>query len=89
MTGSFCQSGLGSNAPSDRPSLSTLTEVAYTPSPIIYLSWLIFCSNYYYRKLPYLFIYLFIGSYPLSVSFSTVPPAHRIVLDTKEVLRPD
>lgn len=34
MTGSFCQSGLSSNAPAERPFLTTLTEVAH-PHPII------------------------------------------------------
>lgn len=65
MTGSFCQSGLSSNAPAERPFLTTLTEVAH-PHPIIHFSRLIFfvavitVENY----LIYLFIYLFVGYYP-------------------------
>lgn len=41
MTASFCQSGLSSNAPTERPFLTTLTEVAH-PHPIIHFSQLIF-----------------------------------------------
>lgn len=67
MTGSFCQSGLSSNAPAERPFLTTLTEVAQLIISPHYFSQLIFfvavitVENY----LIYLFIYLFVGYYPL------------------------
>lgn len=59
---------------------TAFTEVAHTPhhsSQSVNFP----DSNYYYRKSPYLFIYLFISYYPLPVLFPAVPPAPRIVLD--------
>lgn len=58
MTGSFCQSGLCSNAPLERPFMTTLTEVVL-PAPHYSFQLVNFlCSSYYYRTLPYLSIYL-------------------------------
>lgn len=58
MTGSFCQSGLCSNAPLERPFMTTLTEVVL-PAPHYSFQLVNFlCSSYYSRTLPYLSIYL-------------------------------
>lgn len=82
-----CQSSLSSSVPSEKPSLTSVTEVAHTPTPIICLGRLFFLvavitvENY----LIYLFTYL-LAIIPIPVLFSAVPPTRRIVLDIQKVL---
>jgi len=61
-----CQAGLSSHVPSERPSLTSVTEVAHTSPLFISARQCFSCSSYYCKQLPYLFIYLFNSYDPLT-----------------------
>lgn len=75
-----CQAGLSSHVPPERPSLTSVTEVAHTSPLFISARQCFSCSNYYCKQLPYLFTYL-IAMILLPVLFSAPSPVPRRVPD--------